>query len=493
LGEVSDLQKALQLLNWDQSTMMPPGGARVRGAQFATLARVIHERFASDETGRLIDAAAAETASLPDDSNNASLVRVTRIDWDKARRVPVELRAEMAAAEAEGYVTWLSAKAANDVGAFRPVLERHLELKRRYIGCFPEAAEPWDALFDDFERGMTAAEVRVAFDRLKEGLRPLVKAIAANPEAVSDAVLRQQFPVEAQDRCARALVTPWGFSSEQWRLDPTHHPFASSLSPTDVRLTTRYNQSELGTGLRATMHEMGHGLYEAGVDPDLVRTPLCRGCSLALHESQSRLWENLVGASRPFWTHAGPILREHFPEQLGKVDDDTLHRAMNRMEPSLIRVEADEVTYSLHIIVRFELEQEIFNGGLTAADIPEAWNAKMREYLGIEVPEPAQGYMQDVHWATGGFGYFPTYALGNILSAQIWERLLGDVPTLPDQIAGGEFAPLREWLRQHLHRHGRKFTPKETIRLVTGTELDPEPYLRYLTQKVTELYGAPAS
>ncbi len=493
LGEVMDLQKALQLLSWDQSTMMPPGGSATRGAQFATLARVLHERFAGDETGRLLDAAAAETAAMAADSDEACLVRVVQIDWDKARRVPTELRAGMAEAEANGYGVWVQARAANDIEAYRPVLERHIELKQRYIELFPEAAEPWDALFDDYERGMTAAEVRVAFDRLKVGLKPLVAAIAANPEAVSDAVLRQRFPVAEQEACSRHLISDWGFSAESWRLDPTHHPFAASMAPTDIRLTTRYDEHDLGMSLGAAMHEMGHGLYEAGVDPALVRTPLCRGCSLALHESQSRLWENLVGASRAYWTYASPILRSTFPAQLGNVDDESLYRAVNRMQPSLIRVEADEVTYSLHIIIRFELEQEIFNGDLRAADIPEAWNAKMRDYLAIDVPEPSVGYMQDVHWATGGFGYFPTYALGNILSAQIWDRVLVDIPDLAARIERGEFDPLREWLRTHLHRHGRKFTPKETIRLVTGTDLDPEPYLRYLTAKVTGLYGAPVA
>jgi len=307
---------------------------------------------------------------------------------------------------------------------------------------------------------------------------------------VDDAPMRGQFPAEDQKRLALRVIEKWGYRPENFRLDPTAHPFAASMTPQDIRLTTRYDESFLAMSFFGTLHEMGHGLYEHGVSPTLERTLLCRGASLGLHESQSRMWENLVGRNRPFWQFAYPIAREIFPEHFAKYDEGSVYRSANKMRPSLIRVEADELTYSLHIIIRFEIEQMLFNGDLKAAELPDVWDAKVKEYLGIEVPDYARGVMQDVHWSEGYFGYFPTYALGTILASQIWERILGDIPDLEQQIATGEFNALRSWLVEHLHRHGRKFTPKETIVLVAGGPLDPEPYLRYLTSKVTSLYGA---
>lgn len=490
LAEIHDLEKAAWLLSWDQQTMMPARGGAVRSAQIATLAKVAHERFTDDRTGRLLDAAASETATQPADGDDASLVRVARRDWEKARRIPADLIAEMTLAAGEGFAIWVSARASNDFTAYAPVLTRHLELKQRYIALFPDAAEPYDPLFDDVEPGMTAADIRAVFDPLKAGLIPLARQIAANPDAVDASMLHQSFPAADQERLCRQLIEPWGFTADAWRLDPTYHPFASSIATTDIRLTTRYDEGYLGAALFGTLHECGHGLYEAGVDPALERTPLCQGASLSLHESQSRLWENLVGRSRRFWDLAGPVTRQAFPVQLGDADDETLFRAVNRMSPSLIRVEADEATYSLHIIIRFEVEQELLAGRLAVAELPEAWNAKFEEYLGISVPDDTRGVLQDVHWSSGSFGTFPVYAIGNVIAGQIWERLILDLPDLEQRIARGDFTPLRAWLADHLYRHGRKFTPRETIRLVTGGDLDPAPYLRYVSDKVTALYGA---
>jgi carboxypeptidase Taq len=472
--------------------MMPKGGGPVRAEQLATVTRLSHQLFTSDEIGRLLDNLEGYEASLPAESDEASLIRVSRRDWQKARKVSPELAAEIARAGAAGYQSWVKARAANDFKSFLPFLETMIELKRRYVECFPDVAEPYDALLDDYEQGLTAAEVRTVFDRVRDGLVPLVRLVTERAGAVDGSPMRGHFPADDQKRLALKVIERWGFNPDSWRLDPTAHPFASSMATQDIRITTRYDDAYLGTSFFGTLHETGHGLYEHGVSPTLERTPLCRGVSLGLHESQSRMWENLVGRGRPFWRFAYPLALEVFPEHFGKYDEEAVYRSVNKMGPSLIRVEADELTYSLHIIMRFEIEQQLFNGTLKASELPEVWNAKVNEYLGIDVPSDAKGVLQDVHWSEGLLGYFPTYALGTIIASQIWERIQREIPDLDQQMASGEFGALRGWLVEHLHRYGRKFTPKETIAMVAGGPIDPEPYLRYLTSKVTSLYGDPA-
>lgn len=488
LAELSDLGAIGGLLSWDQQTMMPPRAAEVRAEQLATIARLSHERFIDPEIGRLLDDLTDFEETLPADSDEASLIRVTRRDWNKARRVPTELAAELALAGARGYAAWLEARSTSDFAGFLPALEHNIELKRQYAACFDAA--PYDALLDDFEQGLTAAEVTAVFDRLKSGLLPLVQRVRERAGAVDDSCLRGDFPVDRQRTLVLRIVERFGYSSEGWRLDPTAHPFAQSLGTTDIRLTTRYDDDDLEMALFGTMHECGHGLYEEGISSRLERTPLAHGCSMALHESQSRLWENQIGRSRSFWRATFPLLQEVFPDQFAGADAETLYRAVNKMQPSLIRVSADELTYPLHIILRFEIERELFEGSLAAADLPEVWNAKMRDYLGIEVPDIADGVLQDVHWSEGLFGYFPTYALGTVLAAQIWQRVHNRFPDLDDQLARGEYLGVREWMRENLHQYGRKFTPRETIARVAGGPIDPEPFLRYVTAKVEELYGA---
>ena len=488
LAEIWDLAKADSLLSWDQQTMMPPRGSAVRAAQRGTLARIVHERFVADEIGLLLEQLRPFEEDRPYDSDEASLIRWTRREWEKERRVPGELREEIARVSSSAYPLWVDARRRSDFASFLPALERTVELRRRYAECF-DVAEPYDALLDDFEPAMKTAEVRAVFARLKEGLVPLIERAAQAD--VDDSFLHGHFPVEPQVALDRMIVERFGFAEGAWRIDPTEHPFASSFATGDIRLTTRHPQHEL-SGLFATMHEAGHGLYEHGVDPALERTPLARGASLALHESQSRMWENLLGRSRPFWRFFFPTVQRAFPEQLGGVDVGAFYRAINKVRPSLIRIEADEATYSLHIILRFELEQEIVDGRIRLDELPEAWNERMREYLGVEVPDDARGVLQDVHWSRGSIGYFPTYALGNVISVQMWERIREEIPDLDDQIGAGEFAQLREWLRDRLHRHGRKFTPAETLERVVGGGLDPEPYLRYLETKLGELAPARA-
>jgi len=488
LAQIGDLNVAARLLEWDQLVMMPEGGASTRAESLSTLHRLAHELFVREEIGGLLDAAARETGELDPESEDACLVEVTRRDWEKASRVPSELTAELTKLASEGVDAWTKARAEDDFPSFRPWLDRTLELKHRYIECFPVTGEPYDILLDDFERGMRTAEVRTVFDRLRPELQELV---AAAPDDEPEPFLGGPYPIEQQHELSLAIARAFGADEPYFRLDPTVHPFCMSLSTRDIRLTTRYAEDDLhGNSLFSTMHEVGHGLYEHGGDPSLDRTPLATGCSSALHESQSRLWENVIGRSLPFWRWFYPRFRAAFPEALGFVPLDRFHRAINRAQPSLIRVDADETTYGLHIILRFELEQELLSGSLATKDLPEAWNAGLEELLGIRPPNDRLGCLQDVHWAGGMFGYFPTYQLGNVLSVQIWSRLEADLPDAYELVEQGSFEAIYEWLREELYRYGRKFTPTETIERVAGGPIDPEPYLRYLREKNAALAAA---
>jgi carboxypeptidase Taq len=484
LAEVDDLRRAQEILFWDQTVMMPPACGPVRGAQLATLDRIAHDLFVSDDVGRLLEELRPFEEQLEYDSDEASLLRTTRRDWEKARRVPSDLAAEMVRAAADAHDVWAKAREESDFALFLPHLERAVELKRRYVDCFEGYDEPYDVLLDDYEPGMKTAEVRDVFDRLKAELVPLIAEVGSVDG--DDAFMAGPWPVEAQHAFSLRVIERFGFDPHSFRLDLTVHPFAASAGTQDIRLTTRYASDDI-TSLFTAMHECGHGLYEHGVSQTLERTPLGHGVSSALHESQSRLWENIVGRSRPFWNHFYPSLRDAFPAALGDVDQERWFRAINRVKPSYIRVDADEATYNLHIILRFELEQEIFAGTVALADLPEAWNARFEEYLGIPVPNDSLGVLQDVHWSGGGFGYFPTYALGNIISVQVWERALADLPDLPQRFEAGEFGDLHDWLRTNLYALGRKFTPQETLERVAGGPIDADPYVRYLTEKLTAL------
>lgn len=484
LAEIADLSAAGGLLGWDQQTMMPERAAPQRAEQLATLGKVVHERFADDAIGRLLDAARPEP-----DSVDAALVRVTRRDWEKARRVPAELAAELARAGALGHAAWVEARQRSDFAAFLPALRRNVELKLRYVACFEDFDDPYDVLLDDYEEGMTSAEVDALFAELRAGLVPLIAAVAERADAVDDGCLHGDFPVDGQRTLVGAVLRQLGWSADGWRLDEAAHPFATSFGPGDVRLTTRYDPTYVGSALYGAIHELGHGLYEAQVDEGLARTPLGEGVSLGVHESQSRLWENVVGRGRPFagWLHGR--VAEAFPQRLAGVDAEAFYRAVNRVRPSLIRVEADEATYGLHIILRFELERAMVDGSLELRDLPEAWNDRMRRYLGVEVPDDAHGVLQDVHWSGGDIGYFATYALGNLIAAQLWERARADLPDLDDELATGDGSALREWLREHVHRFGRRLPPRELVRQATGTPIRVEPFLAYLRAKLTPIYG----
>ena len=489
LQELSDLGRTMALLGWDQQVMMPRGGAPQRAEQLATVGRIAHEKFTSPEIGRLLDESRSFAEQHDYDSFEASLVRVVSRDWEKQRRVPSELRAEMSRSAALANPVWIDARQNNDFASFLPVLRKNIDLRKRYIECFDVGDEPYDIVLDDFERDMKTAEVRRLFDYVKEHQAPLVKEVAAAAQELPP----REFPLEGQKQFELEVARAFGFDDHSWRLDPTVHPFASGTAIDDIRLTTRYFPGDLD-GLFGTMHEFGHGLYEHQVDPALDRSPLCRGVSLGLHESQSRMWENLVGRSLSFWRHFFPRLQEVFPAALQGYDADRWYREVNAVQPSLIRVEADEATYNLHIILRFELEQAIIADEFPLEQLPEEWNRRIWDYLGIEVPDDTRGVLQDVHWSGGAIGYFPTYALGNLISAQIWEKVTAELPALHDEFERGEFGSLRDWLRENLHRHGRKFTPGETLERVVGNPaIDPEPYVRYLREKLAGIYGIPTS
>ena len=479
LGEIEDLRQTAEILSWDQVVMMPATGAAIRAEQLTTLQRLAHERFSDDGLGDVLDELRPYEESLDPESDEASIIRVTRRDWEKARRVPTELAAEQAKIASEAQAIWVKARRDSDYASFRPWLDRTLDLKRRYVACFEPYDDPYDPLLDDYEPGLRTDEVRRVFDALKQELVPLAAAAGAEEHDV----IAGPFPVDRQKAFSLELIEHLGYKPETFRLDETVHPFATSSSTQDIRLTSRYSDGDL-TSIFTALHECGHGVYEHGVSPTLDRTPLGHGVSSAFHESQSRLWENVVGRSRPFWEFFYPRLQATFPETLGGVELERFHRAINRVRPSYIRVDADETTYSLHIILRFELEQELLSGRLSTADLPEAWNERFKEYFGLDVPEDRLGVLQDVHWAGGSFGYFPTYALGNVVGLQIWERVRAELPDLDDQFARGELGPLHEWLREHVYRYGRKLDPPVLLERLVGGGIDAEPYLRYLRDKL---------
>jgi carboxypeptidase Taq len=484
MAELADLGAISGLLFWDQSAMMPPGAAPARAEHMAALAGVLHAKSTDPELGRLLDALEPWAAEQDPDAPEVRTLARVRHDFEKSVRVPAELAADISRAKALGQQAWEAARAADDFGLFRDELARQLELRARYVACFDGYEHPYDVLLDDFEPGFTTAEVRPLLGGLQEALVPLVAATGDPDQPRNDGVFAGPYDVEVQRRAVTRIAEAVGLDRRSWRLDDSLHPFAQSLAPTDVRLTTKYDVDDFGVTLYSVLHEFGHGLYEAQIDPALYRTALGQPVSLGVHESQSRLWENIVGRSRAFCSWLHPQLDALLPGGFGHVDPEGLFRAVNTVQPSLIRIEADETTYNLHIVLRFELELALIEGTLAVDDVPEAWDEGMLRLLGIEVPSAADGVLQDVHWGAGLIGYFPTYSLGNLIAAQLWTRVRQDLPDVDDQLAAGDFAPLREWLGEHVHRHGRVYEMRELVQRVTGEELRVEPLVAYLRDKL---------
>ena len=492
LGQLSDIGHAASLAHWDQQTMMPPRGGDARAESLATLARISHEMFVDDETGRLVEDAAGELNGADPDSDDARLVAVVRRQWEKARRVPTDLAADMAKAASIGQEAWVSARAESNFAGFAPYLERNVELAQRYVACHEGVTgfdSAYDVLLDDYEPQMSTAAVTELFAELEAELVSVIATVTAGGAVVDDAPLFARFPVEGQRRLVDDVVALMGFNEQSWRIDDAIHPFATRIGGGDVRITTRWDEHFFATGLYGAMHESGHGLYEVGIPASLLRTPLGSAESLGMHESQSRLWENMVGRGRPFCGVLAPLIATHAGGELAGLDGDALYRAVNRVKPSFIRVEADEATYSLHIILRTELEQALIDGTVKVAELPEAWNSRVKDYFGITVAQDADGVLQDVHWSAGLFGYFPTYALGNLIAGQLWERAREEVPGLEAGIAAGELAPLREWLGRRIHRHGSKFTTNVLLTREAGAPISVRPFTTYLKTKLGDVYG----
>jgi carboxypeptidase Taq len=478
----------LQLLEWEQQTYMPPGGAPARGRQMATLGRLAHEKFIDPAIGRLLDELEAQTAVLDHESDEASLIRVTRRDYEQAIRVPPEFLSGYYAHASESYDVWTRARPDNDFAALQPYLEKTLELSRQFAEFFPGYDHIADPLIDLSDYGMKAEAVRALFADLREKLVPLVEAIAEQPPA-DDSCLRLFYPEQEQLAFGLKVTEQLGYDFSRGRQDIAPHPFMTKFSLNDVRITTRIQEDFLDDALFSSLHEAGHALYEQGIDQSYEATPLARGTSSGVHESQSRLWENQVGRGRPFWRYYYPQLQETFPDQLGAVSADTFYRAINRVERSLIRTDADEVTYNLHVMIRFDLELAMLEGELAIKDLPEAWNARYQSDLGLQAPDDVDGVLQDVHWYSGFIGgAFQGYTLGNIMSALFYDQALKAHPEIPAEIERGEFGMLLDWLREHVYRHGRKFTAGELVERVTGRPLTIEPYIGYLNRKFGELF-----
>ena len=482
IGEVMDLKHAADLIEWDERVYMPEGGVTVHGEMSATLRRLAHEKFTSAAVGDAIAAAVTDVAAEDPESDAARRVAVTGRDYDKATRVPADFVAEQASTVSAAQHVWAQARAAADFGRFQPHLQKVLDLKRRYVTFFPPAEHPYDVLLDEFEPGLRTADIRRLFDQLRPRQVALIGRIGARPAPAAE-FLSGSYDERDLWSFAVDVITAFGFDWSRGRQDKSVHPFATGIGSSDVRITTRWVEWQPLSLLFGTMHETGHALYEQGVSPAHHRTVLEGGASLGIHESQSRLWENLVGRSRAFWEHFFPKLQARCPSQLRDVTLEQFSAAVNKVEPSLIRVEADEATYNLHVMLRVELELALVEGSLAVADLPEAWNARMREYLGLTPPDAARGVLQDIHWSAGLFGYFATYTLGNVIAAQLWERFGTVSPSRDADLGRGEFGPLLAWLRTELHQHGRKFEPQELVMRITGSPIDPEPYLQYLEAK----------
>ena len=488
LTKIHEINAAASVLYWDKVTYMPPKGATARGNQIATLRQIAHEKFTDEAIAQLLEDLRPYEQSLPYNHPEASLIRITRRNYDRSARVPADFIAKQSIHRAQSYEVWAKARPANDFAAVEPYLEKTLELSREYANFFPGYEHIADPLIDEADYGMKTATVRSLFAQLRQQLVPMVEAITSQPPA-DDSCLHQHFPEPQQLAFTVKVIEQLGYDLQRGRQDKTLHPFTTSFSINDVRITTRVNESDLAEALFSTIHEMGHALYEQGFDPTLEATPVADGASSGVHESQSRLWENIVGRGWNFWTYFYPQLQALFPSQLGKVGLETFYRAINKVARSLIRTDADEVTYNLHVIIRFDLELQLLEGKLAIRDLPEAWKETYQRTLGVSPTDDRDGVMQDVHWYVGAIGgMFQGYTLGNLMSAQFYEAALKANPQLSENIQQGDFHTLHAWLKSNIYQHGCIYTAAELIERVTGCDLSIDPFIRYIQQKYGNLY-----
>jgi carboxypeptidase Taq len=488
LMEVYDLNSAASLLSWDQSTYMPPEGAAARGRQMALLGRIGQEKAIDPAIGRLLDALRPYEESLPYDSDDASLIRLARRDYERDTKIPPDFLGEFYNHTADTFQVWTEARPNNDFAKVQPYLEKTLDLSRKLANYFPGYQSILDPLIDLADYGMKAASTQAIFADLRAQLVPLVKAISSQAE-IDDACLRKSFPEAAQAVFGNQVIKRLGYDFNRGRIDKTHHPFTTKFSLGDVRITTRFQKNYLGDALFSTIHEAGHAMYEQGIRMDFEGTPLARGASSGVHESQSRLWENVVGRSRSFWKFFYPTLQADFPRQLKSVPLEEFYRAINKVALSLIRTDADEVTYNLHVMLRFSLEMDLLEGRLEVRDLPEAWNNRFEHDFGIRPPDDRNGVLQDVHWYSGIIGgAFQGYTLGNIMSGMFYAAALKAHPEIPAEIEAGRFGTLHAWLKENIYQHGSKFTASELAGRITGGPVTIEPYIHYLKTKYGEIY-----
>ncbi|MBW4439123.1 MAG: carboxypeptidase M32 [Pleurocapsa minor GSE-CHR-MK-17-07R] len=489
LYEVADFEHAASVLSWDMATYMPQGGAPRRGRSISTMSRLRHERFTDKAIGHLLDQLEPLVAGLPYDDDNAALVRRTRKEYDKAVKVPSELVGRVSSHISGLYDAWTRARPANDFASLAPMLEKELDLYREVSDCFPGYKHVNDPHIDGEDAGFTVETIRAVFSKLRSELVPIVQAIAEKADPSDDAPIRQLFPISGQEAFGLRVSRDYGYDFQRGRQDLTHHPFATRFAHGDVRITTRYKEQYLGDGLFGTLHESGHAMYEQGIAAALDGTPLGHGTSNGVHESQSRTWENIVGRSLPFWEHYYPALQETFPDALKDVPLERFYLAINAVKPSLIRVDADEVTYNLHVMIRFDLEADLMDGTLSVRDLPEVWQTRYDSDLGVTAPDDRDGVLQDVHWYDGIIGYFQGYTLGNIMSAQFYNAALAAHPYLPDHFRQGKFDTLHTWLKENIYQHGGKYTADELLARITGSSLDTAPWIQYIRTKYGALYG----
>ena len=471
--ELGLLNSCAAVLAWDQQTYMPTNGGGLRGNQMALLATIEGSNVVADP-----------------DSPEAANVRELRRAYDRSTKLPPALVAELAQVTSEAQQVWTVAKPKSDFATFRPWLEKVVALKRQEADAVGFRDHPYDALIEEYEPGTTVAELKTLFAGLTRDLVPLIRKIAESPKKPDRSVLEREYPVDRQKIFAEAAASAFGFDFGAGRLDTTAHPFCSGIGPGDCRITTRYNPRFFSESFFGVLHETGHALYEQNLPAEHFGTPLGSACSFGIHESQSRLWENQVGRGRPFWEHFFPRLKQTFPAALRDVSLDTFYAAANDVRPSLIRVEADEATYNLHIALRFELELGLLTGDLPVVDLPGAWNERMKALLGLDVPDHARGCLQDIHWSFGGIGYFPTYTLGNLYAAQFMDAARRDLGSdLEEGFRTGDFLPLKSWLTKHIHQHGQRFRAGELCRQATGGPLSSAPLLSHLNEKYRVLYS----
>ncbi len=489
VGEIVDLVQVTAVLGWDQETMMPPRGATFRATQQATVQGVLHERLTHPRIGELLSALEEDVAAGALSEIESGIVRVVRRDYDRATKLPASLVRELALATTEGLESWRRAREASRWVDFAPDLSRIVDLKRQEAACIGYKDTPYDALLDEFEPGATTAQLRALFDDLRRETVALLARIDSSSRTLDRSAIERPFDIPRQLTFTEFILRQMGFDFEAGRQDLSTHPFTTSFGPTDVRLTTRVDDHDLAVALYASIHEGGHGLYEQGLPVSLARSGVGDSASLGIHESQSRLWENFIGRSEPFWRFALPTLRETFPGQVDDVTPRAMVAAVSRVGRSLIRVEADEVTYNLHIIIRFEIERRLIGGEVGVADLPALWNDLTREYLGLTPPDDRQGVLQDTHWAAGLLGYFPTYSLGNVYGAQLWSTLRQVIPDLDDRLAAGDFGIVLSWLRENIHARGRLDLPGQLIERATGEAPNPRYLVSYLSDKYGALYG----